>query len=117
MSIIRSVDNREGSLHGFEREHTSPHGRTVKRSLKLRWVSAAASVVILVPTLVEAYFQSIGFYEEHYVWPKEKFGVLTPPRWQDVAFLAVFWPLAIGLGYLAYRLLNYALGRETALDR
>jgi hypothetical protein len=80
-----------------------------------RLLSALVGSLLLVGTLVEAYFQSFGFYKEHYVWPKEKYGVLTPVRWQDIVFLVVFWPVAIGLCYLSYRLLRYALRRESQL--
>jgi hypothetical protein len=83
------------------------------RTLKRRVVPALAGSLLLVGTTIEAYFQSFGFYQEHYVWPKEKYGVLTRLRWQDVAFLIAFWPVALGLFYLSYRLLRYALRRES----
>ena len=83
------------------------------RTLKRRLIPALVGSLLLMGTLAEAYFQSFGFYKEHYVWPKEKYGVLTPLRWQDVAFLAVFWPLALALFYLSYRLLRYAFRRES----
>jgi hypothetical protein len=85
------------------------------QTLKRRFMPALAGSLLLVGTLVEAYFQSFGFYKEHYVWPMEKYGVLTPLRWQDVAFLVVFWPVALTLFYLSYRLLRYALRRESHL--
>ena len=77
-----------------------------------RVISALVGGLLLLGTLVEAYFQSFGFYQEHYVWPKEKYGVLTPLTWQDIVFLVAFWLVAIGLFYLSYRLLKYALRRE-----
>jgi hypothetical protein len=39
----------------------------------------------------------------------EKYGVLTPLRWQDKIFWAAFWLIVIGLFYASYRLLKYAL--------
>ena len=81
-----------------------------------RLISALIGGLLLLGTLVEAYFQSFGFYQEHYLWPKEKYGVLTPLRWQDVVFLIVFWPIAIGLVYLSYRLLRYAFRRESPVS-
>jgi len=42
----------------------------------------------------------------------EKYGVRTPLRWQDIAFLAVFWRIAVGLAYVSYRLLKYAFRLE-----
>jgi len=78
------------------------------RALARRFIPALVGILLLVATVVEGYFQSFGFYEEHYVWPMEKYGVLTPLRWQDILFLVVFWFVAIGLLYLSYRLLRYA---------
>lgn len=80
-----------------------------------RVTSALMGGLLLLGTLIEGYFQSFGFYKEHYVWPKEKYGVLTPLRWQDIVFLIVFWVVAVGLFYLSYRLLKYAVRREHAL--
>jgi hypothetical protein len=81
-----------------------------------RLISALTGSLLLLGTLVEGYFQSFGFYQEHYVWPREKYvGVLTPLRWQDIVFLVVFWVVAVGLFYLSFRLLKYALRRESAV--
>jgi len=74
---------------------------------------ALLGIGVLGATLTEAYFQSFGFYREHYVWPKEKYGVLSPIRWQDLLFLLVFWPVAIALLYLSYRLLKLAFSTES----
>jgi hypothetical protein len=80
-----------------------------------RLISALVGGLLLLGTLVEAFFQSFGFYQEHYLWPKEKYGVLTSLRWQDIVFLVAFWLVAVGLFYLSYRLLKYALRREPAV--
>jgi hypothetical protein len=77
-----------------------------------RVIAGLAGVPLLLVTLAEAYFQSFGFYAEHYTFPMEKFGVRTPLRWQDVTFLAVFWPTALALSYVSYRLLKYAFQRQ-----
>jgi hypothetical protein len=81
------------------------------RSLKDRFMAALAGGPLLLVTLVETYFQSFGFYKEHYLIPMEKYGVLTPLRWQDIVFLIVFWLLAIAVLYVSYRLLKYAFRR------
>jgi len=73
-----------------------------------RILAGLAGVLILLCTAVEGYFQSFGFYEEHFVWPIEKFGVLTPLRWQDIVFLVVFWIAAIAFSYLSFCLLRFA---------
>ena len=85
------------------------------RTLKGRFMAALAGGPLLLVTLVEAYFQSFGFYKEHYLIPMEKYGVLTPLRWQDIAFLIVFWLLAVALFYVSYRLLRYAFHRGSTV--
>jgi hypothetical protein len=77
-----------------------------------RVLAALVGVPLLLVTLFEAYLQSFGFYAEHYTIPMEKYGVRTPLRWQDVAFLVVFWPVAIALFYAAHRLLRFAVRRQ-----
>jgi len=62
--------------------------------------------------IIEAYLQSFGFYLGHYVIPELKYGVPTPLRWQDIAWLALFWPVAIVLSYVSYRLLKYAFQHD-----
>ena len=73
-----------------------------------RLVSALSGSFLLVVTLWQSYVQSFGFYREHYVWPREKYGVVIPLRWQDTLFFILFWPVAAGLFYLSYRLLKNA---------
>jgi hypothetical protein len=77
-----------------------------------RAIAGLAGVPLLLATLFEAYLQSFGFYAEHYTISMEKYGVRAPLRWQDIVFLAVFWPIAFGLAYVAYRLLKYAFRLE-----
>jgi hypothetical protein len=77
-----------------------------------RAIAGLAGVPLLLVTVLEAYFQSVGFYAEHYTIPMEKFGVRTPLRWQDIVFQAAFWPIAIVLINISYRLLKYAFQRE-----
>lgn len=79
---------------------------------KRRLMSALVGGPLLLAVLVEAYIQSFGFYEEHYIIPMVKFGVVTPLRTQDIIFLAAFWPTAVALFYASYRLLKYGLSRE-----
>ncbi len=81
-----------------------------------RLVSALSGTFLLVVTLWQSYLQSFGFYKEHYVWPREKYGVVTPLRRQHILFLIVFWPLAVGLFYLSYRLLKNAFREDSARE-
>lgn len=85
--------------------------KVTMKTLKGRLAAALGGVLLLLVTTFEAYLQSFGFYNEHYVIPKEKYGVLTPLRWQDIAFLAIFWPIAVAAFYFSYRLLRYAIRR------
>jgi len=73
-----------------------------------RIIALLLSVPILCAALYEAYFQSFGFYAEHWTMPVEKYGVRTALRWQDIAFLALIWPVLLGLFYVSYRLFKYA---------
>jgi hypothetical protein len=79
-----------------------------------RLISGLSGCFLLFVTLWQSYLQSFGFYKEHYVWPREKYGTVTPLRWQDEIFLIVFWPLAVGLFYLSYRLLKTAFRGDSA---
>jgi hypothetical protein len=86
---------------------TNPAHSRIRRTM-----SAVAGAVLLPGTWVEAYFQSFGFYKEHYVWPRGKYGIVTTLRWRDIFFLVVFWAVALMLSYLSYRLLRYAARSE-----
>jgi len=87
---------------------TISHRRTEVRLRMRRVTSALVGGVLLVGTAVQTWRQIFWFYQEHYVWPKEKYGVVTPLRWQDIVFLAAFLVLAIALVYASYRLIKYA---------
>jgi hypothetical protein len=66
---------------------------------------------VFMGTLVEGYFQSFGLYQEHYIWPREKYGVVISLQWHDIVFLAVFWFVAVMMFYGSFRLLKYAFRR------
>jgi hypothetical protein len=77
-----------------------------------RLLSSLTGGLLLVGTAIEACSQGYWFHEEHYVWPKEKYGILTPLRWQDIVFFSIFWIVTVALLYLAHRLLTYGLRRK-----
>jgi hypothetical protein len=77
-----------------------------------RVIAALLGVPLLLVTFYEAYFQSFGFYAEHWTIPIEKYGVRTALRWQDIVFLVVIWPILLTLFYVSYRLLKYAFRRK-----
>ena len=74
-----------------------------------RYAAALAGFLILLGTLIETFRGSWGIYENYYRLPKEKYGVLSPLRWQDVVFIASFYVVLLALGYLSFRLLKYSL--------
>jgi hypothetical protein len=83
-------------------------GRTEVRLRMRRVISGLAGGGLLLGTVAETWRQILWFYREHYVWPMEKYGVLTPLRWQEIGFLAAFLVLALALVYAWYRLIKYA---------
>lgn len=86
------------------------------KNLKLRLAGRLISLIVggplLLVTVFEAYLQSFGFYLDHFIIPKLKYGDPMHLRWQDIAWVVFFWPIAILLFYISYRLLKYAFRRE-----
>lgn len=82
-----------------------------------QYASAFAGSLVLLCTVFETIRGSWGLYLEFYRIPKEKYGVLSPLRWQDGVFIIGFYGLALVLGYLSYRLLSYAFRQRGALCR
>jgi hypothetical protein len=84
-----------------------------------RYAAGILGALLWSALSVYAWFISYDFYLDHYVFPLEKYGVLSPLRWQDLTFLIVFWILILGLFYVSYRLVRYAFGNGSegrALD-
>jgi hypothetical protein len=80
-----------------------------------RLISGIAGSLLLAGTLVETWLVNLGLYQDHYLFPMEKYGVITPLRWRDRVFIVVFWSVVMALFYLSYRLLHYALRRTTSI--
>ena len=81
-----------------------------------RIISGVLGAILLLGTIVEVCRASLGFYQDYYLIPKEKYGVLTPLRWQDVTFLVAFWLVIVALFYFSYRLLKFALSCKPGVD-
>lgn len=64
----------------------------------------------MICSLTALLWGSFNFYLNFYAIPKEKYGVLTPLRWQDIVFLIGFYLVSAGLLYISYRLLKYSFG-------
>ncbi|MFZ0415128.1 MAG: hypothetical protein WA766_07120 [Candidatus Acidiferrales bacterium] len=73
-----------------------------------RLASAVTGFALLLGAVAEAVRQGVAFYQMFYLIPKQKYGVPTPLRWQDITVFVIFWLFIAGLGYLSYRLLRYA---------
>lgn len=71
--------------------------------------SAIIGSLLLATTLTELVNATYGFYEEYYLFPEQKYGVLDPLRWQDIVFLIGFYFVSAALLYLSFRLLRRAL--------
>jgi len=78
--------------------------------MRRRLIAGSVGGLLLLATIAEAYRESFWFYREHYVWPMEKYGVLSPLRWQDEVFLVATWLAFAIFFYLSYRLLKYSVG-------
>jgi hypothetical protein len=74
-----------------------------------RRLAGVAGALMWSALSIEAWTVSYGFYEDHYKFPLEKYGVLSPLRWQDITFLAGFWIVIVALFWVSYRLVRYAL--------
>lgn len=76
-------------------------------------VSAALlGVPLFLATLWGAYSLNLNFYVDFWWMPLDKYGVRTPLRWQDIAFIAAVWFVLLMLFYVSYRLLKFAFHRE-----
>ena len=77
-----------------------------------RFAAALLGVPLFLATAWGAYSLSFNFYVEYWWMPLDKYGVLTPLRWQDVVFIAAVWSVLLALFYVSYRLLKFAFHRE-----
>lgn len=79
-----------------------------------RFLSALVSTLILIPSLYFTYTVGRGMYYEYILFPKLKAqdGYIPPTRWQDCAFLAIFWTTAFVLFFVSFRLIRFALHAE-----
>jgi hypothetical protein len=83
-----------------------------KQTLKRRILAGTFGFGLLLATLGETGFVSYVSYVDRYWMPMDKYGIRYPLRWQDIVFIVLFYAAMIGLVYLAFRLLRYALRRE-----
>ena len=50
-------------------------------------------------------------YYDYILFPKLKADdhYITPTRWQDLAFLAIFWTVALTVAFAAFRMIQFAV--------
>jgi hypothetical protein len=78
-----------------------------------RSAAGLVGITLLVETLFTAYGSLQSMYYDYYLYPRVKDRYIMPLRWQDLAFLVLYWIGAATLVYLSYRLLKYALGHRS----
>jgi hypothetical protein len=76
-----------------------------------RYFSGFAGTVVFGATAYFSYIVAQGLYYSYIVWPKEKADehYIVPTRWQDLAFLVVFWVVSLLLFFISFRLIRFAL--------
>jgi hypothetical protein len=71
---------------------------------------------VLIVSLYFSYNVARGMYYDYLLFPKLKAEdhYIAPTRWQDFAFLAIFWTTILLLLFAAFRLLRFALKRRSS---
>lgn len=83
----------------------------IKRSL-----SGLVGTTILLPSLYFSCVVGRGMYYDYILFPKLKAEdhYIAPMRWQDFAFLGIFWTTVLVLFFASFRLIRFALKERTA---
>jgi len=79
-----------------------------------RNLSAILAALILIPSFYFSYTVGRGMYYEYVLFPRLKAEdhYIAPTRWQDFAFLAIFWTAAFVLFFVSFRLIRFAFQSE-----
>lgn len=85
-------------------------------ALLKRSLSGLAGTAILLPSLYFSYIVGHGMYYDYVLFPKLKVQdhYIAPNRWQDFAFLAIFWTVALAVFFASFRLICFALKPRTS---
>jgi hypothetical protein len=78
---------------------------------KKRVLLGLLGAAILIPVLYFSYNVGRGMYYGYFLFPKIKAEdhYIAPTRWQDFAFLTIFWTTALVLYFVSFRLLRFAM--------
>jgi hypothetical protein len=81
-----------------------------------RILSGLVGAIILLPSLYFSYVVGRGMYYDYILFPKLKAAdhYIAPTRWQDFAFLGIFWTTVLVLFFASFRLIRFALKQRTA---
>ena len=73
--------------------------------------------IILLPSLYFSYVVGRGMYYDYVLFPqlKAEDHYIAPTRWQDFAFLGIFWTTVLVLFFVSFRLIRFALMHRTAV--
>ena len=76
-----------------------------------RCMAGGVGAAILIPSLFFSYRVGQGIYYDYVLFPRLKAEdrYIAPTRWQDFAFQAIFWTIALLLLFVAFRLIRFAL--------
>lgn len=76
-----------------------------------RFLSGLIGTAILIPVLYFGFNVGRGMYYEYVLFPKLKAEdhYIAPTRWQDFAFLAIFWTSAVVLSIVSFLLIRFAM--------
>lgn len=66
---------------------------------------------MLIPTLYFSYLVGQDMYYDYIVYPKLKGEdhYIAPTRWQDFAFLTIYWTVALVLFFASFLLVRHSL--------
>jgi hypothetical protein len=76
-------------------------------------LSGLLGMALLVPVLYFSYIVGEDTYDNYVVFPKTKERYAVPTRWQDFAFLAIFWTTVLLLSFVSLRLIRFAMKSRT----
>jgi len=79
-------------------------------------LSGLLATALLVPVLYFSYIVGEDTYDNYVVFPRTKERYVVPIRWQDFAFLAIFWTTALLLSFISFCLIRFAMKPRTPDD-
>ena len=80
-------------------------------ALLKKCLSAVGGIGLLIVSLYFSYRVGTGMYYDYFLFPtlKAEDHSIAPTRWQDFAFLGIFWTTVLLSLFAAFRLLRFAM--------